>query len=180
MIFLFTTARVQAILFAAILIGYWGLLTFVPAPETGKAGDFAKATRTWPATSTGTTSPARSTRLLRYGDNEGLLSTIPAIRRGHGAAGRAGRPVADDRIPALVQGRRPDRGRLRLPRPGMLWGLSFPIIKILWTSTYVLVAGGWSLILLGLFYAIIDVLKVRSWAYFFVVIGVNAITIYMA
>jgi predicted acyltransferase len=62
---------------------------------------------------------------------------------------------------------------------GTLWGQDFPVIKILWTSSYVLIAGGWSLILLGLFYTIIDVLKLRSWSYFFVVIGANAITIYM-
>ena len=59
-------------------------------------------------------------------------------------------------------------------------GREFPVIKILWTSTYVLVAGGWSLLLLALFYTIIDVLKLRAWAFFFVVIGMNAITIYVA
>ena len=62
----------------------------------------------------------------------------------------------------------------------MLWGRDFPVIKILWTSTFVLVAGGWSLLLLALFYAIIDVIGLRFWAIFFVVIGVNAITIYVA
>jgi predicted acyltransferase len=61
-----------------------------------------------------------------------------------------------------------------------LWSGSFPIIKILWTSTYVLVAGGYSLLLLALFYTIIDVIRLRRWAFFFVVIGVNAITIYVA
>ena len=61
-----------------------------------------------------------------------------------------------------------------------MWARDFPIIKILWTSTYVLIAGGWSLLLLALFYTIIDVLKLRAWAFFFVVIGVNAITIYIA
>jgi predicted acyltransferase len=44
----------------------------------------------------------------------------------------------------------------------------------------VLIAGGWSLLLLAIFYTIIDVLKFRAWAFFFVVIGVNAITIYVA
>ncbi len=61
-----------------------------------------------------------------------------------------------------------------------MWGRDFPIIKNLWTSTFVLVASGWSLLLLALFYTIIDVLKFRAWALFFVVIGVNAITIYVA
>ena len=62
----------------------------------------------------------------------------------------------------------------------MLWGRDFPVIKILWTSTYVLIAGGWSLLLLALFYTIIDVVGWRAWSFYFVVIGVNAITIYVA
>ncbi len=61
---------------------------------------------------------------------------------------------------------------------GWLWGLVFPIIKILWTSSYVLFAGGWSLLLLALFYWVIDVKGYRRWAFPFVVIGMNAITIY--
>jgi predicted acyltransferase len=52
------------------------------------------------------------------------------------------------------------------------------VIKNLWTSSFVLVAGGWSLLLLALFYGVIDVIRLRFWAFFFVVIGANAITIY--
>ena len=63
---------------------------------------------------------------------------------------------------------------------GWAWNGWFPVIKNLWTSSFVLVAGGFSLLLLALFYAVIDVLKFRRWAFFFVVIGVNAITIYIA
>ena len=55
-----------------------------------------------------------------------------------------------------------------------------PVIKIFWTSPYVLLAAGWSLLLLlAAFYAVIDVLRFRRWAFFFVVIGANAITIYL-
>jgi predicted acyltransferase len=61
---------------------------------------------------------------------------------------------------------------------GLLWAQVFPIIKILWTSSYVLLAGGLSLLLLALFYWVIDVLGFRKWSFFFVVIGMNAITIY--
>ena len=63
---------------------------------------------------------------------------------------------------------------------GYLWSFNFPIIKNLWTSTFVLFAGGWSLLLLALFYWIIDVKGIRRWSFFFTVIGVNAITIYLA
>jgi predicted acyltransferase len=62
---------------------------------------------------------------------------------------------------------------------GNLWGIWFPVIKNLWTSSYVVVAGGWSLLLLALFYWIIDVRGWRRWAFFFTVIGVNPITIYV-
>jgi len=47
-IFLFSNARTQAILVAAILVGYYGLLMFVPAPETGKAITIYMAARIIP------------------------------------------------------------------------------------------------------------------------------------
>jgi predicted acyltransferase len=62
---------------------------------------------------------------------------------------------------------------------GWGWSASFPIIKNLWTSSFVLFAAGWSLLLLALFYTVIDVLGWKRWSYFFAVIGANAITIYM-
>ncbi|MBN1362501.1 MAG: DUF5009 domain-containing protein [Sedimentisphaerales bacterium] len=63
---------------------------------------------------------------------------------------------------------------------GWAWGLVFPIIKHIWTSSMVLYAAGWSLLLLALFYLVIDVLRLRPLAFPFAVIGVNAIAAYMA
>ena len=65
---------------------------------------------------------------------------------------------------------------------GWVWAtwLGFPIIKHIWTSSMVLWAGGWSYLLLALFYLAIDVLGFRRWAFPFIVIGMNAITIYVA
>lgn len=63
---------------------------------------------------------------------------------------------------------------------GQVWAMPFPIIKHLWTSSFVLYSGGLSLALLGLFYLIIDVWGVRKWAFGFKVIGLNAIAVYMA
>jgi predicted acyltransferase len=62
---------------------------------------------------------------------------------------------------------------------GWLWSFQFPIIKPIWTSSMALWSGGWSFLLLGLFYLIIDVWGFRRWAFPFVVIGMNAITAYM-
>jgi predicted acyltransferase len=58
------------------------------------------------------------------------------------------------------------------------WG-GFPIIKHIWTSSMVLWAAGWSFLLLALFYLLIDMIGWRWWAFPFIVIGMNAITIYV-
>ena len=61
---------------------------------------------------------------------------------------------------------------------GYLWALQFPIIKAIWTSSFVLVAGGYSAILLGAMYQVIDVWGFRRWAIVLVWIGANAIALY--
>jgi predicted acyltransferase len=62
---------------------------------------------------------------------------------------------------------------------GLLWGLQFPIIKKLWTSSFVLATGGLGALLLAGFYLVIDVWKVRTWAVPLTWIGANALTIYL-
>jgi len=62
---------------------------------------------------------------------------------------------------------------------GYLWGLFFPVIRSLWTSSFVLLTCGISTLLLAAFYMIIDVWGYSKWAFFFVVFGVNSIAIYM-
>lgn len=63
---------------------------------------------------------------------------------------------------------------------GKIWGIWFPIIHHLWTSSLVLFAGGISFLLLALFYLIIDIWGYKKWAFFFNVIGMNAIAVYVA
>jgi predicted acyltransferase len=62
---------------------------------------------------------------------------------------------------------------------GMLWGVWSPIIKRLWTSSFVLFSGGLCYLLLAAFYLVIDVWRFRKWAFVFVVIGMNAIAAYV-
>ena len=63
---------------------------------------------------------------------------------------------------------------------GWIWSYWFPINKKLWTSTFVLLLAGYSLIMFALFYYIIDVKGYRRWSFFFRVVGMNSITIYLA
>ena len=111
-------------------------------------------------------------------DPEGLLSTIPAI-----ATCLLG--VFAGLI--LQGGRWDDRQKLVWlfgagvagVALGFLWGLQFPVIKKLWTSSFVLVAGGFSTILLATFYLVVDVWKYQRWCQPFVWIGMNSITVYL-
>jgi predicted acyltransferase len=161
-------------LLVAILLGYWALLANVAAPG-GKPGDYSIA-----GNLAGWVDRQYLPGRLFYGhgDNEGLLSTIPAV--GTALLGvLAGRWLRSGRSPWEKVAGLAIWGAAALV-VGAAWGLRFPIIKILWTSSYVLVAGGLSLLLLAVFYAVVDVLRFRRWAFFFAVIGANAITIYIA
>lgn len=71
-------------------------------------------------------------------------------------------------------------GGLLLLFVGNLWGKSLPLIKALWTSSYVIYSCGWSLLLLSLFYVLVDLLKIKPISYLLAPIGMNAITIYAA
>ena len=62
---------------------------------------------------------------------------------------------------------------------GMLLGIWHPIIKKLWTSSFVLASSGVCFLLLSLFYWIIDVKGKVKWAFPLKVIGMNAIVAYM-
>ncbi len=62
---------------------------------------------------------------------------------------------------------------------GQVWGIWHPIVKKLWTSSFVLFLSGICYLLLALFYWIVDIKGYRKWAYFLNVIGMNAITAYV-
>jgi predicted acyltransferase len=63
---------------------------------------------------------------------------------------------------------------------GWIWHLQIPVVKKIWTPSFVLAAGGYSSLLLGLFYWIVDVRKKQKWCQPFIWIGMNSIAIYLA
>ena len=75
-------------------------------------------------------------------------------------------------------GRVPLRG-VGLTTLGYVLGGFYPIIKKAWTATFDIYAAGLSLILLALFYLVIDVWGLQKWSFFFRVIGMNSIAIYL-
>jgi predicted acyltransferase len=165
--------RGRIILTAALLLAYWGIVMLVPfggSPagtlephnnlplfiDRAVLGPFmgAKTTYTWVFSSL----TFAATTLLGVLGGELLRSKLEPWRKvGYLFAAGAG-------LVAL----------------GLAGGMVFPIIKHIWTSSMCVYAAGWSFLLLALFYMVIDVLGFKKWAFFFVVIGMNAIAVYMA
>lgn len=162
--------------FVGILLGYWAILSWIPVPG-GVAGDLTKEGNLSGYLDR-TLLPGKILALYYgHGDNEGILSTLPAI--GTALLGVfAGEWLRSRYSPYAKAGGLAIAG-VACVLLGTLWGLWFPVIKNLWTSSFVLVAGGWSLLLLSLFYFVIDVQGWKKWAFFWTVLGMNAITIYM-
>ena len=172
---LFLNLHVRGIVVALVvlLVGYWALMTFVPVPGIG-AGSFAPNANlaNWIDAHY---LPGRLWEVTR--DPEGLLSTLPAI--GTCLLGTlAGLLLIDERLRAQQKSLMLIVAGIALVAGGYLWGLQFPIIKTIWTSSFVLVAGGYSLMLLGASHQVIDVWGYRRWATPFVWLGANAITLY--
>jgi predicted acyltransferase len=188
LLFIFFRPRTLAIIAASLLLLYWGLMTLVPVPKYGRA-NFEE----------GKNFANYVDRVMLPGykwdgdhDPEGLLSNLPAIA-GCLLGVFAGLLLKNDATsPWKKVGLLLGAGAASLAL-GMAWGgmfhgvhvpgfvykLRFPVIKKLWTSSFVLLTVGYAAILLALFYLVIDVLKIRFWAAPFVWIGMNAITLYL-
>jgi predicted acyltransferase len=174
-IYLYSKERMQIIWFFVLLIGYWLLLKFTSAPgflrgDLTMEGNFASYIDR---------SIVPGKLYLGIHDPEGLMSTIPAI-----ATGLLGILTGSFLKKSAVA---PSKKVLWMVVTGIvfiglahLWDLDFPINKNLWSSSFVLNVGGYSLVLLAIFYYIIDVLGYKKWAFFFKVIGMNSILIYMS
>ncbi len=176
-IYLYTSTKAQYIWFVSLLLGYWSFVMLVPVPGCG-AGLMTMECNP----------VSYLDRLIIPGhlhkdihDPEGLISTIPAIATGLLGIFAGNLLRADERSTSRIQ------KVLFLFVTGILfliigklWDYVFPINKNLWTSSFVMTVGGWSLILLSLFYWLIDVQGWNRYAWILAVIGMNSILIYMA
>ncbi|MDZ7958126.1 MAG: acyltransferase family protein [Aulosira sp. DedQUE10] len=170
----------QWILAAAILIGYWLAMMYVPVPGYGagvltREGNFG----------------AYIDRLIIpkahlykgdgfnfMGDPEGIFSTIPAIvsvLAGYFAGNWIRSQTVQSRISIglVLFG----IGCLIV---GWAWGWTFPINKKIWTSSYVVFTSGWALLLLAACYELIEVRRIRRWSKPFEIMGLNAIALFVA
>ncbi len=174
LIFCYFEKRGRIIWCAGLLIGYWALLTFVPVPG-GTAGNFAEGQNL-------TNWIDKHYLPLRKWDGdhdpEGLLSTLPAIANCLIGV-FAGMWLRDTRRSDWTKVCYLAAAGVAMVALGWLWNFQFPVIKKIWTSSFVLVACGYSSLLLAAFHLVVECWGWRGWAMPFVWIGMNPITIYM-
>jgi predicted acyltransferase len=178
--------RNKVVLAVAALVGYWALMRFVPVPGYGvpthdvglldRDGNLAAwlDRMIFPA----------SHLYERTRDPEGLLSTLPALATAligmlTGQWLRTSRTVMEKTKGIAIAG---VSGLLL----GGVWNFAFPINKKLWTSSYVLFAAGWSLLLLALAMWVVEVRERKEgdarqpwWFTGLLVFGMNAIAAYV-
>ncbi|MCL4385937.1 MAG: DUF5009 domain-containing protein [Actinobacteria bacterium] len=165
---------VIGVLIAIILIAYWLVMRFVTVPGV-TAADYLSKEGNLAGYIDRLIIPGRL--YYKYGDNEGLISTLPALCT---------------TLFGVISGRMLKSNKSQIYKMlwmiifgfilliiGIVWSFVFPLNKILWTSSFTLVTAGCSLLLLCLFYWLIDYKGYKKWAFPFIVIGMNAITIYI-
>lgn len=164
---------------AGILLLYWGLLNWFAtgdpyAAETSAVLRFDK----WLLGEAHLYNGEVANRVRMPFDPEGVLSTLPSIvtvimgwLSGELMANRSKNKsllVRDLLALGLICG-----------FAGLAWDLFFPINKKLWTSSYVLYAGGLSMVFLAISVWLIDIQKWRNGASFFFAFGANSLFAYL-
>jgi predicted acyltransferase len=178
-IYLNTKIKGQILWVVGLLLGYWAMLALIPVPGHGAGvftpeGNFAGyVDRLF--------LPGKFFQWYfpDYLDPEGLLGHIQGVAMGLlGVLTGQFLMKEDKNLNGLKKALYIGVAGILFLGIGLVWDLAFPIIKKIWTSSFVVFAAGWSLILLSIFYLIIDVWKMKKWSFFFVVIGSNSIFIY--
>jgi predicted acyltransferase len=180
------TSRAGAIASAlvAALVGYWVLLRWVPIPGVGMPGhavpfmDMRQNLVSWVDRLLFPYHLYRDAPDHNMRDPEGLLSDLPAIGTALMGVLTGLWLRTRQSIPAKTMGLAAAAiGSLAL---GYLWAIWFPLNKNMWTSSYVLVAGGYSLALLTLTFWAVEQKGWRTgWTWIWIVFGSNAIAAYM-
>ena len=174
LVFIYLPVRGLVAAFLVLLGGYWALLSFVAVPgQEAVSFEEGRNITNW--------FDSKYLPFFKWNgthDPEGILSTLPAIATCllgvfTGLVLKNERMAGGKKVLTLLG------VGVALVLAGHLWGGYHPVIKNLWTSSFVVLAGGWSLILLAFFYLVIDVVRVKKWAMPFVWIGMNPIAIYL-
>ncbi|MFM7099816.1 MAG: acyltransferase family protein, partial [Verrucomicrobiota bacterium] len=204
LLFLALPARALYGAWAGLLLGYWAILGLVPVRDIAldrrpmaelmqRTGETNARTLYQAATHRvrNVYDPGRNVahhfdfrhlpgrRYDVYWDPEGVVSTLGGVASCLLGV-LAGRVLRDHRLGPASKTVRLGLAGVACVGAGLAWSTVLPVIKKIWTPSFVLVAGGCSLGLLALFHQLVDGLGWRRWCQPFVWIGTNALTVYLA
>ena len=176
-IFLRTGPRGLAAWAVGLLAAYWAMLKLVPVPGFGAGVLEPTGSLPWWIDSQVLAGHTWSGAPVPGFDPEGILSTIPAIASVllGALAGlwlRRASPPETKAVGLLL-------GGLALLGVGAVMSVWLPINKNLWTSSYTVFMAGWAMVLLAVFYWLINVRGWRRWAQPFVWYGMNALALFV-
>tara|TARA_B100001123_G_scaffold442743_1_gene587060 strand:+ start:518 stop:1654 length:1137 start_codon:yes stop_codon:yes gene_type:complete len=166
--------RAQVIWMFSLLVVYWLGVMFIPVPGYG-AGDLS-----FEGSLIGYLDRMLVPGKLLMGTYDELgftahISSTSLVLMGALTA----QVLGNDQLSEIEKMKRLSLGGSGCIVLGLIWGLHFPIMKWTWSSSFILVTGGTSVMLLVVFYLLIDYWGFKKWAFFFVVIGMNSLFIYM-
>ncbi len=175
-LYTYCSSKVQIFIFCASLLGYWFILAIIPVPGIGEAS-FEKGINlaAWIDNSL---LEGHLWSVSKTWDPEGILSTIPAVATGL-AGVFTGKLFMSD-ISAQKKLNKMLVFGFALLIVGLIWGEVFPINKALWTSSYVCLAAGLALLVLGAIYYLTEILGFTQFIKPFVIFGVNPMLVFYA
>ena len=193
----FRPVRDQWIAFALLVIGYWAAFALYPLPGPGFDYASVGVPNGWPHLMSGFPAHWNKNSNFAWAFDTWFLNLFPrekpfAFNDG-GYATLSFIPTLATMILGLITG-----GVLRNQRPswdkirwlalagvialglGILLGVLgiCPVVKRIWTPSWVLFSGGWCFLFMAAFYLVVDVKGYRAWAFPLVVIGMNSIAAY--
>lgn len=193
----FRPLRWQWIALGVILFGYWAAFALYPLP--GPDFDYPRVAvpSDWPHLMTGFAAHWNKNSNLAWAFDTWFLNLFPRekpfVCNGGGYATLSFIPTLGTMLLGLIAGgvlrseRRP-WGKIKwLATAGLIglvsgyvlgWLGICPVVKRIWTPSWVLFSGGWCFLMMAGFYAVLDVLRFKSWAFPLVVIGMNSIAAY--
>ena len=193
----FRPVRWQWIALGVILVGYWAAFAIYPLP--GPDFDYPRVgvPKDWPGLMTGLAGHWNKNSNLAWAFDTWFLNLFPRERpfvcNGGGYATLSFIPTLGTMVLGLIAGGvlRSERtpaakikwlavaGAIGLASGWLLGWLGIcPVVKRIWTPSWVLFSGGWCFLLMGGFYGVTDVLGRKRWAFPLVVIGMNSIAAY--
>jgi predicted acyltransferase len=193
----FRPVREQWAALGLMLVGYWAAFALYPLP--GPDFDYSKVgeSNTWPTLMTGFAAHWNKNSNAAWAFDTWFLNLFPRekpfVCNGGGYSTLNFIPTLGTMILGLIAGgvvrseRAPWAKVKWLAVAGVIglaagtalgWLGACPVVKRIWTPSWVLFSGGWCLLFLAAFYAVIDIGGARRWAFPLVVIGTNSIAAY--